>query len=97
MERSVPHHPQNPHKGDGRSVSECQEQYELVCKGEFGQLHAKLDRLDEAIRGNGKPGIRLRLDRLESSERTRSRVLWLLIGAGATLAVGGLWRVVSGG
>lgn len=27
------------------------DQYDRVCKGEFVELHAKLDRLDEAIRG----------------------------------------------
>ncbi|HPC65337.1 MAG TPA: hypothetical protein P5175_06260 [Anaerohalosphaeraceae bacterium] len=38
------------------------EQYENVCKGEFAELHKKLDGLDEAIRGNGKPGIQVRLE-----------------------------------
>ena len=37
------------------------DQYDRVCKGEFASMHAKLDRLDEAVRGNGKPGIQLRL------------------------------------
>jgi hypothetical protein len=36
------------------------EQYETVCKGEFASVHTKLDRMDEAIRGNGKPGNLLR-------------------------------------
>ena len=78
-------------------MSDDCDRYKPVCQDEFASIHRKLDTLDEAIRGNGKPGIQLRLDRLEGSERTRSRVLWLLIGAGATLAVGGLWRVVFGG
>ena len=73
------------------------ERYELVCKGEFAAIHGKLDTLDHAIRGNGKPGIQLRLDRLEHAERTRSRLLWLLIGAAATLAVGAGWRLIFGG
>jgi hypothetical protein len=68
------------------------EQYEQVCKAEFGSLHAKLDRMDEAIRGNGKPGIQLRLDRLESARAVRSRLVWLIVGAAVTLAVGGLWK-----
>ena len=78
-------------------MSECQEQYESVCKGEFGQLHAKLDRLDEAIRGNGKPGIQLRLDRLESAERSRSRLLWLIAGSAVTMAASAIWRAMFGG
>ena len=70
------------------------EQYETVCKGEFASIHVKLDKMDEAIRGNGKPGIQLRLDRLESSQATRSRLLWLSVGAAVTLAVGALWKLV---
>ena len=73
------------------------EQYDQVCKGEFASVHGKLDKLDEAIRGNGKPGIQLRLDRLETSQANRSRLLWLVIGVVVTLAVGGLWKLVIGG
>ena len=72
------------------------EQYETVCKGEFASIHQKLDKMDEAIRGNGKPGIQLRLDRLENSESRRSRLLWLIAGAVATLAVGGAWKLIFG-
>ena len=72
------------------------EQYETVCKGEFASIHKKLDRLDEAIRGNGKPGIQLRLDRLENAESRRSRLLWLVIGAAVTLAIGVAWKLIFG-
>jgi hypothetical protein len=78
-------------------MSDDCDRYKPVCQDEFAGIRRKLDVMDEAIRGNGKPGIQLRLDRLEGAERTRSRVLWLLIGAGATLAVGAMWRVVFGG
>ena len=73
------------------------EQYETICRGEFQELHTKLDRMDEAIRGNGKPGIQLRLDRLESSQVTRNRLLWLVAGAVVTLAVAGVWKLIFGG
>jgi len=72
------------------------EQYKRVCKGEFASVHTKLDRMDEAIRGNGKPGIQLRLDRLESSEAVRSRLLWIIAGSTVTLALSGLWKLVIG-
>ncbi|OQB80319.1 MAG: hypothetical protein BWX88_04606 [Planctomycetes bacterium ADurb.Bin126] len=72
------------------------DQYDRVCKGEFAELHAKLDRLDEAIRGNGKPGIQLRLDRLESAEAVRSRLLWIIAGSTVTLALGALWKLIFG-
>jgi len=63
------------------------EQYESVCKDEFAELHKKLDTLDAAIRGNGKPGIQLRLDRLEQDRLSRSKIVWFLLGiAGAVLA-----------
>ena len=69
------------------------EQYENVCKGEFSSIHTKLDKMDEAIRGNGKPVIQLRLDRLESSQATRSRLVWLIVGAAVGLAVRALWKL----
>jgi hypothetical protein len=72
------------------------DQYDRVCKGEFAELHAKLDRLDEAIRGNGKPGIQLRLDRLEGAEAVRSRLLWIIAGSTVTLALGAMWKLIFG-
>lgn len=72
-------------------------QYDRVCKAEFAELHAKLDRLDEAIRGNGKPGIQLRLDRLEATDASRSRLVWLIVGSVVTLAATTLWRHIFGG
>ena len=78
-------------------MSDCDNQYERVCRGEFAAMHTKLDRLDEAIRGNGKPGIQLRLDRLEAAEATRSRLLWIIAGSVASLAVAAVWKLVIGG
>jgi hypothetical protein len=75
----------------------CEDRYEQVCKGEFAAINTKLDRLDQAIRGNSKPGIQVRLDRLESAERTRGRLVWLLAGSVVTVAVSGVWRLVMGG
>ena len=72
------------------------EQYENVCKGEFAELHRKLDRLDEAVRGNGRPGIQLRLDRLEAVDRSRSKLLWIIVGAAVTLAGSSVWQKVFG-
>ena len=57
------------------------EQFDRVCKDQFESIHEKLDRLDVAIRGNGKPGILIRLDRLEQDAKRQSRLIWLLLGA----------------
>ena len=77
-------------------MSGCDGQYENVCKGEFASIHTKLDRLDEAIRGNGRPGIQLRLDRLEAADRSRSKLLWIIVGAAVTLAGSSVWQKVFG-
>ena len=34
----------------------------------------------DAIHGNGKPGMKIQLDRLEQIESFRGRVLWLTLG-----------------
>ena len=47
----------------------------------FEVLHEKFDRLDEAIRGNGKPGILIRLDRLEQDAKRQGKLVWLMLGA----------------
>jgi hypothetical protein len=73
------------------------EQYETICKGEFGELHAKLDRMDVAIRGNGKPGLNTRLDRLEQDAKRQARLIWLVVGSAVTLAVSAAWQKVFGG
>jgi len=75
----------------------CEAQYENICKGEFAAIHAKLDRLDEAIRGNGRPGIQVRLGRLEAAERSRSRLIWIITGAAVTLAASTVWQRIFGG
>ena len=72
------------------------EQYETVCKGEFAELHKKLDSMDHAIRGNGKPGIQLRLDRLEQEKLTRSKVVWFLLGIAASVGGSLLTSLVMG-
>ena len=73
------------------------EQYETICKGEFGELHAKLDRMDVAIRGNGKPGLNTRLDRLEQEAKRQARLIWLVVGSAVTLAASAAWQAVFGG
>ena len=72
------------------------EQYENVCKGEFAELHTKLDIIDVALRGNGKPGIQLRLDRLEQERLTRSKVTWFLVGIAASVGGAVLTSLIMG-
>jgi hypothetical protein len=67
-------------------MTDCSKQYESICKAEFAELHHKLDRIDEALRGNGRPGLQMRLDRLEQDRLSRSRVFWLALGTVGTCA-----------
>lgn len=62
-------------------MSECNERQLETCQDHFEAIHAKLDRLDESIRGNGRPGILLRLDRLEQSALRHGRLIWMIVGA----------------
>ncbi len=74
-----------------------EDRFDDICKPEFESIHTKLDKLDESIRGNGKPGIQLRLDRLEKAEAVRSRLLWIIAMATVTLALGAIWKLIFGG
>lgn len=56
-------------------------EFRAACEREFAEILDKLNRLDEAIRGNGKPGIALRLDRLEQDARRYSMLVWMIIGS----------------
>ena len=51
-------------------------------------LTAKLDKIDEDIRGNGKLGMNVRLDRVENSQKLASRWFWIVVGAAAPALVG---------
>ena len=60
------------------------QEFRAACEREFAEIHKKLDRLDEAIRGNGKPGLSLRLDRVEQDARRLGRLVWLAAGSALT-------------
>jgi hypothetical protein len=76
-------------------VSCRRDQYRNVCRGEFARLHAKLDRVDDAVRGNGKVGILRRLDRLEQIEKNRRRLHWTIIGAAISAGVSALVQLIQ--
>ncbi|MCC7350212.1 MAG: hypothetical protein IT446_06550 [Phycisphaerales bacterium] len=54
---------------------------------QLDEIANRLEQIDQAIRGNGQPGIKIRLDRLERSAVIQSRLAWLIIGAGVAVAV----------
>ena len=75
-------------------MTECN-QFEQ-CQGHFESIHNKLDRLDEAVRGNGRPGIQLRLDRLEQDAKRQAKLTWLIIGAVITALASGIVAWIAG-
>jgi len=69
---------------------------ETTIERHFEVIHRKLDRLDEAVRGNGKPGILVRLDRLEQDAKRQSRLVWLIVGAALVAATSGAVAWIAG-
>jgi hypothetical protein len=76
-------------------MNQCAQNETGACQ-QFDELHNKLDRLDHAIRGNGEPGINIRLDRLEQNAIRHARWMWLIAGAGVTSLVNILFSLIRG-
>ena len=62
-------------------IEERFQRFEENLKRMETSLTAKLDKIDEDIRGNGKDGMNVRLYRLENSKKLVSRYFWILVGA----------------
>lgn len=78
------------------SDSTISSEFRSACEREFEEIHRKLDRLDEAIRGNGRPGITVRLDRLEQDAKRQSKLIWLIVGSAVTAFASVLVAWVTG-
>lgn len=67
---------------------------------QFEMIHAKLDRLDDAIRGtpgnDDRPGIMVRMDRIEQAVKRQSRVVWMSVGAVVTALASGIVNWIAG-
>jgi hypothetical protein len=53
--------------------------------------------VSEALNGNGHPGIKTRLDRLEQAQVSRSKLLWAAISFAVTALCAALWDKLTGG
>ncbi len=71
------------------------QEFRESCQRQFQEINQKLDRLDKALRGNGEPGITVRLDRLEQDAKRQARLTWMLIGAGLAGGVSVLVTIVT--
>ena len=72
------------------------EKMRLAFERQFEAIQTKLDRLDEAIRGNGKLGLLVRVDRLERDGRRQDKLIWLVTGALVTSVVGAIVAWIGG-
>jgi len=75
-------------------MAECN-QFEQ-CQGHFEAIHKKLDQMDLALRGNGRPGITVRLDRLEQDAKRQGKMIWLIVGATVAASVSGIIAWIVG-
>ena len=60
----------------------------------LGQVSTKLDgislkvnKLDEVVNGNGKPGLRLDVSKLQDGMNAVTRVTWIIVGAVVSFSV----------
>ena len=64
-------------------------------KDDIQEIKADVKTLMRAIHGNGEPGIKTRLDRVERSIATVSKVIWLVVSlfiTGIITKVLGFWQ-----
>ena len=65
----------------GTVIEERFQHFEKHLEKMESSLTAKLDKIDEDLRGNGKVGMNVRLDRLENSKKLMNRWFWIIISA----------------
>jgi len=73
--------------GFNTPMDNCTETQREFCDYRFNNQDRKLDDLDkkldtliDAIKGNGKLGLVLRIDRLEQARKRHVKLIWVLLG-----------------
>ncbi len=66
----------------------------VSCVDRFDRIDDKLDGIDLALRGNGTPGLKQRVDRLEEAHGTIRKLLWVLLGCLAPFLAGAAWKAI---
>ena len=74
------------------AASECGAAIPVSCADRFDRIDNTLEGIDLALRGNGKPGLKQRVDRLEEAHGTLRKVLWGIIAALTPFAAAAVWK-----
>lgn len=59
----------------------------------LGNIDKSLEKLQHNLSGNGEDGLFIRIDRLEQSERRRSRLTWIAIAAAVAALLPALFEL----
>jgi len=63
------------------SAKECSvDRYDEVCKPALDRLESQSNKILSYLEGNGRPGLLLRMDRIEQSKAGISRFAWFVLG-----------------
>lgn len=65
---------------------ECEAYFEEG-KSRMKSIDDKVNRILHWIDGNGQPGVKVRLDRLERAQRTTNRLVWYAVAATVSAVV----------
>ncbi len=58
-------------------------------------LKTRLDKIDADIRGNGKVGINVQLDRLENSKKAAKKWFWIVVASTAPVLIANYFSWLS--
>lgn len=64
------------------TVTTHEERWSQVCEPALKRIEARLERIDDALNGNGREGLNVRVARVEQGQ---SRIWWIIAGAWAAL------------
>lgn len=76
-------------------TTEHREQWNDVCHPTLQRIERKIDHIDQWVNGNGVPGVKVRLDRIERSQTRTKGVLaaaWAAVVVLGAAAIGAIWK-----
>jgi hypothetical protein len=89
-------------------VEECTSEQQKYCEERFHNIDRTLDRIEKGtkcrtgkilrlLQGNGHVGLVMTVDRLVQKDKTKSKLIWIILGAVIPLIITVSWRIISKG